>query len=157
MISDYFYQCFRHLHLFLKEAVKVAPTYIELLNPVSESSKKQGRGDPVFGIILPFTDGLLVTYNEDFIYLVNPSTVTITAIISNLRKVTDVACTEDEIFILEGERNVIRIACYPEITNYDTGMSIPTLFTVLTTTAAYCEILSAILFFLRPHTEALLK
>ncbi|XP_043516297.1 WD repeat-containing protein CG11141 isoform X2 [Frieseomelitta varia] len=99
--------------LIFKDAVRSGHTEVELLNPAPESCKRN-RGEPTFGVILPFCDDLLVTYSEDIIYVVNPQTIAITSIITDLRRVTDVACTKDEIFILEGERNIIRIAYYPE-------------------------------------------
>ncbi|KAK1131176.1 hypothetical protein K0M31_017465 [Melipona bicolor] len=99
--------------LIFKDAVRSGHTEVQLLNPAPENCKKN-RGEPTFGVILPFCDDLLVTYSEDIIYVVNPQTIAITSIITDLRRVTDVACTKDEIFVLEGERNVIRIAYYPE-------------------------------------------
>ncbi|OAD61188.1 hypothetical protein WN48_00507 [Eufriesea mexicana] len=99
--------------LIFKDIVRSGHTEVELLNPAPESSKKN-RGEPTFGVILPFCDDLLVTYSDDIIYVVNPQTIAITSIVTDLRRVTDVACTKDEIFVLEGERNIIRIAYYPE-------------------------------------------
>ena len=99
--------------LIFKDAIRSGHTEVELLNPAPESFKNQ-RGEPTFGVILPFCDDLLVTYSDDIIYVVNPTTIAITSIITDLRRVTDVACTKDEIFVLEGERNIIRIAYYPE-------------------------------------------
>lgn len=97
----------------LKDAVRSSQTEVELLNPASEGSRKN-RGEPSFGIVLPFCDDLLVTYCDDVIYVVNPNTIAITSVVTDLRRVTDVTCTKDEIFILEGERNILRIAHYPE-------------------------------------------
>ncbi|KOC59375.1 WD repeat-containing protein [Habropoda laboriosa] len=99
--------------LIFKDAVRSNYTEVELLNPAPENSKKN-RGEPTFGVILPFCDDLLVTYSDDIIYVVNPQTIAITSIVTDLRRITDVACTKDEIFVLEGERNIIRIASYPE-------------------------------------------
>ncbi|XP_012220894.1 WD repeat-containing protein CG11141 [Linepithema humile] len=99
--------------LIFKDAVRSSHTEVALLNPAPEGSRKN-RGEPSFGIILPFCDDLLVTYCDDVVYVVNPNTIAITSIINDLRRVTDVACTKDEIFILEGERNILRIAYYPE-------------------------------------------
>jgi hypothetical protein len=96
-----------------QDAVRSGHTEVELLNPAPEGSRKN-RGEPSFGIVLPFCDDLLVTYCDDVVYVVNPSTIAITSIVNDLRRVTDVACTKDEIFILEGERNILRIAYYPE-------------------------------------------
>ena len=86
---------------------------MELLNPAPESTRKN-RGEPSFGIILSFSDDLLVTYSEDIIYVLNPTTIVVMSAITDVRHVTDVACTKDEIFILEGERNIIRVAYHPE-------------------------------------------
>ncbi|XP_011155816.1 WD repeat-containing protein CG11141 [Solenopsis invicta] len=99
--------------LIFKDAVRSGHTEVELLNPAPEGSRKN-RGEPSFGIVLPFCDDLLVTYCDDVVYVVNPNTIAITSIVNDLRRVTDVACTKDEIFILEGERNILRIAYYPE-------------------------------------------
>ncbi|XP_033188086.1 WD repeat-containing protein CG11141 isoform X2 [Bombus vosnesenskii] len=99
--------------LIFKDAVRSGHTEVELLNPAPESCKKN-RGEPTFGVILPFCDDLLITYSDDIIYVVNPQTIAITSIVTDLRRVTNVACTKDEIFVLEGERNIIRIAYYPE-------------------------------------------
>ncbi|XP_011876244.1 PREDICTED: WD repeat-containing protein CG11141 isoform X2 [Vollenhovia emeryi] len=99
--------------LIFKDAVRSGHTEVELLNPAPEGSRKN-RGEPSFGIVLPFCDDLLVTYCDDVVYVVNPNTIAITSIVNDLRRVTDVACTKDEIFILEGERNILRISYYPE-------------------------------------------
>lgn len=64
--------------------------------------------------MLPFCEDLLLTYSEDIIYVVNPRTIAITSVVTDVRRITDVACTKDEIFILEGDRNIIRIAYFPD-------------------------------------------
>ncbi|KAG8040699.1 hypothetical protein G9C98_002695 [Cotesia typhae] len=99
--------------LIFKEAIQTSNTQVLLLNPAPETLKKK-RGEPTFGIVLPFCDDLFVTYSEDYIHVINPVTITITSVVSDLRKITDVACTRDEIFVLEGERNILRIAYHPE-------------------------------------------
>lgn len=103
-----------------KDAIRSGYTEVELLNPAPKSSKKNRR-EPTFGVILPFCEDLLITYSDDIVYIVNPQTIAITSIVTDLRRVTDVACTKDEIFILEGERNIIRIAHYPEINMFSSG------------------------------------
>ncbi|XP_043484940.1 WD repeat-containing protein CG11141 isoform X2 [Leptopilina heterotoma] len=103
--------------LMFKDAIKFGHSEVELLNPAQESTRKS-RGEPTFGIVLPFSDDLLVTYSDDIIYVVNPITISITAAITDVRHVTHVACTKDEIFILEGKRNIIRVAYHPENNSY---------------------------------------
>ncbi|XP_058809357.1 WD repeat-containing protein CG11141 isoform X2 [Phymastichus coffea] len=100
--------------LILKDAAKNVHNVVQLLNPAHGDTRISTRKDPSFNIIIPLSDDLLVSYNENVIYIVNPNMIMITSVISDLRRVTDVACTEDEIFILENERNVLRVACYPD-------------------------------------------
>ncbi|KAK0077997.1 hypothetical protein PV325_003188 [Microctonus aethiopoides] len=99
--------------LIFKEALQTTNTEVMLLNPAPETVKKK-RGEPTFGILLPFCDDLFITYSDEVIHVINPVTIAITSVVGDLRKITDVACTKDEIFILEGERNIIRIAYHPE-------------------------------------------
>ncbi|XP_012272328.1 WD repeat-containing protein CG11141 [Orussus abietinus] len=107
--------------LIFKDAIRCGYTEVELLNPTPESAKKN-REEPTFGVMLPFCDDLLVTYSNDIIYVINPTTIAITSEIADLRHIIDVACTKDEIFILEGERNIIRIAYYPETNTFTSDM-----------------------------------
>lgn len=99
------------------------PSRVKLLNPASDHLNKKSQGELTFGIIMPFSDDLLVTYNDDIIYVVNPTEITITSIVTNLRRVTDISCTQDEIFVLEGDRNVLRIAYSPETISFDIGIT----------------------------------
>ncbi|XP_011497895.1 PREDICTED: WD repeat-containing protein CG11141 [Ceratosolen solmsi marchali] len=101
--------------LILKEAIKVDQAKVKLLNPAPDNARRKTQENPTFGLVMTFSDDLLVTYNNDIVYFISPSTNTITSVITDLRKVTDIACCNDEIFILEGERNILRIAGYPEI------------------------------------------
>lgn len=94
---------------------------VELLNPAPPNTKRS-RGEPSFGVVLPFFEDLLVTYCDDIIYVVNPTTVSITSLVTDLRRVNDVACTKDEIFVLEGERNIVRLAYTPESCTFVSGM-----------------------------------
>jgi hypothetical protein len=48
------------------------------------------------------------------VYVLNPITITVVATVADLRGVLDVAVNKDEIFILEGERSLIRVAFAPE-------------------------------------------
>ncbi|XP_015517957.2 WD repeat-containing protein CG11141 isoform X1 [Neodiprion pinetum] len=107
--------------LIFKDALQTGYTEVELLNPVSENTKKS-RGEPTLGIILPFCEDLLVTYSDDVVYVINPINVGITSAVTDLRRVTSVACNKDELFILEGDRNIIRVAYHPET---DTLLSVP--------------------------------
>jgi hypothetical protein len=91
-------------------------TYTPLINP-APSHIRQCRGDHQFGPVLVFRENLLVTYSGDVVYVLNPAAITVIATIADLRAVQDVAVNKDEIFILEGERSLIRVAYTPENTS----------------------------------------
>lgn len=111
--------------LIFKDALKANNTQVKLLNPISELRKKksqqqQQNNEITFGILKKFCDDLFVTFSDDIIYVINPITISITSVIGDLRCVIDVSCTRDEIFILEGDRNILRIGYYPEVCNIET-------------------------------------
>ncbi|XP_043492536.1 WD repeat-containing protein CG11141 [Polistes fuscatus] len=103
--------------LMFKDAIKFNEAYVKLLNPAPESVKNS-RTETAFGKLLQFNEDYLITYNSDIIYIVNPQNITVTAV-TDVRRVTDVACTKEEIFIVEGDRNIIRISYYPDTTAKD--------------------------------------
>jgi hypothetical protein len=90
-------------------------THTPLINP-APAHIRQSRGDHQFGPLLVFRENLLVTYSTDVVYVLNPATITVIATVADLRGVQDVAVSKDEIFILEGERSLIRVAYTAENT-----------------------------------------
>ncbi|XP_015178966.1 PREDICTED: uncharacterized protein LOC107067716 isoform X2 [Polistes dominula] len=110
--------------LMFKDAIKFNEAYVKLLNPAPESVRNS-RTETAFGTLLQFNEDYLITYNSDIIYIVNPNNITVTAV-TDVRRVTNVACTKEEIFIVEGDRNIIRISYYPDTTAKDV-MSFPAL------------------------------
>lgn len=104
--------------LVFKEVLKRDCAEVPLLNPVSKHVQTKSPKDVNFGVILPLGENLLVTYNSNLIYILDLQNMTVVSKISQLRRVLDVACHKDEIFILEEDRNLIRISTKPEI-NYD--------------------------------------
>ncbi|KAJ4442236.1 hypothetical protein ANN_12102 [Periplaneta americana] len=101
--------------LIYKDALMSEHTHTPLINP-APYHVKQSHGDHQFGPLLVFRENLLVTYSSDIVYVLNPATITVVATVADLRKVQDVAVNKDEIFILEGERSLIRVAYTPETT-----------------------------------------
>ncbi|KAL3284748.1 hypothetical protein HHI36_018892 [Cryptolaemus montrouzieri] len=100
--------------LLFKELLSRDCTEIPLLNPVSKHLQKNTPKELNFGIILPFGENLLLTYNSSVVYILDPEAMTVVSKISQLRRVLDVACHKDEILILEEDRNIIRISSKPE-------------------------------------------
>ncbi|KAJ8922325.1 hypothetical protein NQ315_004268 [Exocentrus adspersus] len=96
--------------LLLKECPEVP-----IINPISKSLRSlKPQKEPSFGVLLSFNENLLITYNNDIVYILDPQEMTILWTISHLRGVLDVATHKDEIFILEEERSLIRIGYKPE-------------------------------------------
>lgn len=68
----------------------------------------------MFGLLLPFGDDLIVTYSSEIIYILDPTNLLVIATISHLRRILSIATCKDELFVLEGERSLIRISFKPE-------------------------------------------
>jgi hypothetical protein len=103
------------ISVFSQDALMKENTHTPLINPAS-SHVRHMRGDHQFGPLLVFREHLLVTYSSDVVYVLNPATITVVATVADLRGVLDVTVNKDEIFILEGERSLIRVAYTPENT-----------------------------------------
>lgn len=126
--------------LLFKDILNQRSSEAQLINPVSKSLRKLlPQKEASFGMVLPFHDHLLVTYNNDVVYILNPKELTVDAMISNLRGVLGVAVCKDEIFILEGERSLIRISENPEPI-YDMTPPIPTASNFLPITTSIKDI-----------------
>ncbi|KAF5296060.1 hypothetical protein FQA39_LY12682 [Lamprigera yunnana] len=122
--------------LLFKDILNQRTSEAQVINPVSKNIRKLlPQKEASFGILLPFSDELLITYSNDVVYIVNPKQLTVNSMVSNLRGVLGVAACKDEIFILEGERSLIRLSEQPE-PNYDLTPPIPTAsnFLPITTT-----------------------
>jgi hypothetical protein len=61
-----------------------------------------------------FKEHLLVTCAGNDLLVLDPDSITVVAMADELRGVLDFAVTKDEIFVLEGKRSIVRIACQPE-------------------------------------------
>lgn len=60
---------------------------------------------------------LIVTHDNINLYILNMDTLTWTAIAKGFRRILDLSVCNDEIFILEGSRNITRLAPMPEKPN----------------------------------------
>ncbi|CAG9840353.1 unnamed protein product [Diabrotica balteata] len=101
--------------LLFKELLTKECPEVPLINPISVNLKRlKPQKESAFGILLPFNEKLLVTYNNDIVYILDPKEMTIIATVSHLRGVLHVATHRDEIFILEEDRSLVRISFRPE-------------------------------------------
>ncbi|XP_072399900.1 WD repeat-containing protein CG11141 [Diabrotica undecimpunctata] len=101
--------------LLFKELLTKECPEVPLINPISLNLKRlKPQKESAFGILLPFNEKLLVTYNNDIVYILDPKEMTIIATVSHLRGVLHVATHRDEIFILEEDRSLVRISFRPE-------------------------------------------
>lgn len=95
--------------LIFKSAVQSTCPKIQLINPIN----KKEPYDTSFGKVIQFGDKLL-TYNSEVLYVLHPGAVSVVSVLSNVRKILDLAVSENEIFILEGERSLLRISPIPD-------------------------------------------
>ncbi|KAK9751564.1 hypothetical protein QE152_g4917 [Popillia japonica] len=106
--------------LLFKEILYKDYPEVSLINPISHHLKRlKPAKDASFGTLLLFQDDLLVTHGYDIVYILNPKDLTILHAVSNLRGILCVACNKDEIFILEEDRSLIRLAYHPETANQE--------------------------------------
>ncbi|XP_050293391.1 WD repeat-containing protein CG11141 [Anthonomus grandis grandis] len=113
--------------LLFKDLLSKNCPQVPLLNPISKALQQlKPQREASFGIVRQFCDNLLVTHNQDVVYVLDPSNMSILATVNNLRRILDVATYKDELFILEEERSIIRISYHPEITVFsgDTNIAI---------------------------------
>lgn len=89
---------------------------IQLLNP-TKSRGRHSRGEPQFGPLLIFKDNLLVTYTSDALLILDSNTISVVAALFDVQKISALCVSKSEIFILEGERHLMRIGFSPENTS----------------------------------------
>ncbi|KAK6623332.1 hypothetical protein RUM43_009184 [Polyplax serrata] len=96
--------------LIFKSAIQSTCPKIQLINPV----EKKQLNDTNFGKVLQFGDNKLVTFNSEVLYVLHPGAVSVMSVLYNVRKILDLAVNDNEIFILEGERSLLRISPVPD-------------------------------------------
>ncbi|KAH8271505.1 hypothetical protein KR018_002196 [Drosophila ironensis] len=119
--------------VLFKEAVLRSPTWeIPILNPKLRSeptsshppSAPSGTGDNAMGYVASSNfrqlylydsqDSLLVTHDDATLYLLNLDRLKVEAVARGFRKILDFCVCGKEIFVLEGERSLLRLAPLPE-------------------------------------------
>lgn len=70
---------------------------------------------------------MIVTHDSVNLYILNMETLTLAAIAKGFRRILDISVCNREIFILEGSRNIIRLAPMPEKPN-GTGNTVKCLY-----------------------------
>lgn len=96
--------------LIFKSAVQSSHPKVTLINPFT----RKGEIDRNFGKVLQFGEGCLVSYQSEILYILHPAAVTVVSSLDCARKILDVAINKDEIYVLEGDRNLIRIGYAPD-------------------------------------------
>ncbi|XP_018575752.1 WD repeat-containing protein CG11141 [Anoplophora glabripennis] len=120
--------------LLFKELLSKECPEVPIINPISRNTRSlKPQKEPSFGILLPFNENLLITYNNDIVYILNPQEMTIMWTISHLRGVLNIAAQKDEIFVLEEDRSLIRIGYRPEPVGDNAFSSVSNTFLPITT------------------------
>lgn len=86
---------------------------IQLLNP-TKSRGRHSRGEPQLGPLLILKDNLLVTYTSDALFILDSNTISVVTALFDVQKITALCVSKSEIFILEGERHLMRLGFSPE-------------------------------------------
>lgn len=102
--------------LIFKESVQGQYPLIPLLNP-TKSRDRHSRGEPQLGTLSMFKDTLLVTHTADALLILDPITINVVAALFDVQKISALCVSKSEIFILEGERHLIRLGFSPEDTS----------------------------------------
>ncbi|XP_046970058.1 WD repeat-containing protein CG11141 [Vanessa cardui] len=97
--------------LLFKEAISNPLTVAELLNP---AARRAGARDGRLGPLAVFREHFLVAHDERVLYVLDPRSLTAVAVVDDLRRILSVSVNRDEIFVLEGERSLLRLAHAPE-------------------------------------------
>ncbi|CAB3373759.1 Hypothetical predicted protein [Cloeon dipterum] len=66
------------------------------------------------GRLVVFKEHMLVTCSGNDLFVLDPDSISVVAVADELRGILDFAVTKDEIFVLEGKRSLVRLACQPE-------------------------------------------
>lgn len=85
---------------------------IRLLRPLPTVSGAVVDQD--FGVLFVWRESLIVTYNRNSLFVLDPVRALVVASLTNVNHLHSVAVTNSEIFIIEGMRNIIRLAYTPD-------------------------------------------
>ncbi|EDW74602.1 uncharacterized protein Dwil_GK22008 [Drosophila willistoni] len=116
--------------ILFKEAVMRSPTWeIPILNPKQSNSHNQQAhhaeanasyvGSSNFREMYLYDnqDSLVVTHDDATLYILNIESLKVEAVARGFRKILDFCVNGKEIFVLEGERSLLRLAPVPEKPN----------------------------------------
>ncbi|KAK3921074.1 WD repeat-containing protein [Frankliniella fusca] len=101
--------------LMFKDSVLGQQYLIPLLNP-TKSRGRRSNGELQLGPLLMFRDSLLVTYTSDALLILDPNSISVVGALYDVQKISALCVSKSEIFILEGERHLMRIGFCPDKT-----------------------------------------
>lgn len=85
---------------------------IRLIRPLPALSIPVQNQD--FGVLLIWKETFLVTFNKHSLLVLDPQQATVIASLTNLNNLHSVSVINSEIFIIEGTRNIVRLAYTPD-------------------------------------------
>lgn len=77
---------------------------------LNSSTSLSSKLEPQFGIVLKFMEDFLVSWNDSQLYVITVEDPTIFLKYGDFSNISSVAVCKDEIFLLDGLRNITRIA-----------------------------------------------
>lgn len=78
----------------------------------------QAKKQPTnFGRVYMYSENYIITHDDTALYILNLEKFTVEATAQHFRNIIDISINENEIFVLEGPRTLIRMASCPEPPN----------------------------------------
>ncbi|RZF33180.1 hypothetical protein LSTR_LSTR004866 [Laodelphax striatellus] len=104
--------------ILFKDAMKRPHPKIRLLKqlPVDSSATITSQE---FGPLLVWKEVLLVTYNQNNLLVLDPQKCSVVTSLTSLQNLHSLSVTSNEIFFIEGPRNIVRLGYTPDLFNGD--------------------------------------
>lgn len=70
--------------------------------------------DSQFGVLRPYCKRLLLTWSTETLFVVDPSARSLAVVCPGFVNITHVAAWDEEIYVLQAKRHIVRLAAHPE-------------------------------------------
>jgi len=95
--------------------------YIPIINPTL--MKPKNCSDYQFGLLYTFSEKYLITFYADVLLIIDPDRFQIVGSCQELKSILDISVYKNEIFILESNRNIVRLSDQPDYINIGNGQN----------------------------------
>lgn len=99
--------------LLLRDSLKQEYFRPQMLSLPKESYLEK-LPDSQFGLLKPYRKRLLLTWSSETFFVVDPAVRSFVVVCPGFVNITDIAICEEEIFVLQAKRHIVRLAGHPE-------------------------------------------